>query len=126
MELFLSLFQLIMTTGHHKIKARALSQDENANFVLAFSVLASILTLIAIAFELGSAKQAYGMSKSVHLILPAITLIGAWSLLPTMFSIHYAHLFFSIKIPLKNQFIFQTIRLILIILIFYIFQLTSP
>lgn len=91
---FFSLLQLILTTGHHKIREKALSQDENANFVLAFSIVASILTLVTIAFELSSAKQSFGISKSIHLILPAITLLGVWSLLPTMFAIHYAHLFY--------------------------------
>jgi len=29
-----------------------------------------------------------------HLILPAVTLLGVWALLPTMYAIHYAHLYY--------------------------------
>ncbi len=91
----LSLVFIIFTTSYRKAKEEALAQDESANFVLGFSSIASVLTLITIAFELSSAKEAHGLHKSLHLALPAITLIGVWVLLPTMFAIHYAHLYYQ-------------------------------
>jgi uncharacterized membrane protein len=88
------LIHLIFTSSVRKIKSRAVIEDESANFVLAFSSIASIITLATIAMELSSAKEAHGFLKSVHLILPAITLLGVWVLLPTMYAIHYAHLYY--------------------------------
>ncbi len=90
----ISLLFLIFTSSFKRIKERAISEDESANFVLGISSLSSIVTLITIAFELGSTKEAHGALKSVHLILPAITLIGVWILLPVMYAIHYAHLYY--------------------------------
>lgn len=101
----LNLLNLMFKTSHQKIQERAKAQDESANFVLGLSTISSFLTLVAIAFELSSARDAHGISKSVHLILPAITLLGVWSLLPTMYSIHYAHIYFLTsdhsKLPIK-------------------------
>ena len=100
-----NLLSLMFKTSHQKIQERAKNQDESANFVLGLSSIASFLTLIAIAFELSSAREAHGLSKSVHLILPAITLLGVWALLPTMYAIHYAHIYFltkdSEKLPMR-------------------------
>ena len=100
-----NLLSLMFKTSHQKIQERAKNQDESANFVLGLSSIASFLTLIAIAFELSSAREAHGLSKSVHLILPAITLLGVWALLPTMYAIHYAHIYFltkeSDKLPVR-------------------------
>lgn len=88
------LLYLVFTSSVRKIKDRAVLEDESANFVLAFSSIASVITLATIAMELSSAKEAHGLLKSVHLILPAITLLGVWALLPTMYAIHYAHLYY--------------------------------
>lgn len=93
----LSLLHLIFSTHYKKIKERAIHEDENSSFVLVFSVIASALTFVAIAFELGSAQGIYGILKTVHLVLPAITLLGLWALLPTMYAIHYAHLYYMAK-----------------------------
>jgi uncharacterized membrane protein len=90
----LCLLFLVFTSSYRHIKERAIMEDESANFVLAISSTASIITLVTIALELGSAKETHGLLKSVHLILPAITLIGVWALLPTMYAIHYAHLYY--------------------------------
>ncbi|MGZ3789143.1 MAG: DUF1345 domain-containing protein [Bacteriovorax sp.] len=88
------LLYLIFTSSYKRIKERAILEDEGANFVLALSSISSVITLVTIALELGSAKDAHGLLKSVHLVLPAITLIGVWALLPTMYAIHYAHLYY--------------------------------
>lgn len=108
----LGLLHLVFTSSARKIKDRAILEDESANFVLAFSSMSSVITLVTIAMELSSAKEAHGYLKSIHLILPAITLIGVWGLLPTMYAIHYAHLYYltenenhrPVKFPDNPQF----------------------
>ena len=91
------LLNLIFTSKTNSIKEMACKQDENANFVLILSSFASVITLITIAMELSSAKEAHGVLKTIHLALPAITLIGVWALLPTMYAVHYAHLYYLAK-----------------------------
>ena len=93
----LFLLNLIFTANFKSIKEWAIRQDENATFVLTLSSFASVFTLATIALELSSAKEAHGLIKTVHLILPAITLVGVWALLPAMFAIHYAHLYYLAK-----------------------------
>lgn len=88
------LLYLIFTANYKRIKERAILEDESANFVLTLSSISSVITLVTIALELSSAKDSHGISKGLHLILPAITLIGVWILLATMFAIHYAHLYY--------------------------------
>jgi uncharacterized membrane protein len=64
---------------------------------LIFKSKSAIITLAAIGVELSSAKETHGVLKSIHLALPAITLIGVWALLPTLFAIHYAHMYYLAK-----------------------------
>jgi len=90
-----TLLVLIFKSRPEKIRALAKAQDENTYFLLTTAVIASIISLIGIAFELSTAKEAHGALKILHLTLPAITLVGVWILLPTLFSIHYAHLFYQ-------------------------------
>jgi uncharacterized membrane protein len=92
-----SLLFLIFKSKSADIKKLAMAQDESTSFVLPFSSMASIITLAAIGVELSSAKETHGVLKSIHLALPAITLIGVWALLPTLFAIHYAHMYYLAK-----------------------------
>lgn len=98
----LSLLIFAFTASHRKIKDHARAQDESANFVLAFSSISSVLTLVAIALELTAAKEAHGLHKTMHLVLPAVTLVGVWALLPTMYAIHYAHLYYLTDVESKR------------------------
>jgi uncharacterized membrane protein len=88
------LLYLVFNASVRHIKKSAIIEDESANFVLITSTTSSIITLVTIALELVSAKDTHGIAKSIHLILPAVTLVGVWALLPTMFAIHYAHLYY--------------------------------
>ncbi len=102
----LSLLGVIFTSHYMRIKEQALREDESANFVLSIASISSLVSLITIALELSSARDVHGISKTIHLALPAITLIGAWSLLPIMFAIHYAHLFYLTNDVKKKPLVF--------------------
>jgi uncharacterized membrane protein len=91
---FIGLLYLIHTSQTARIKKRALIEDESANFVLGFSSIASVVAIVAIAFELGSARGSHGVLMGLHLGLPALTLFGVWCLIPSLFAIHYAHLYY--------------------------------
>lgn len=93
------LLHVVLISHSETIKKRALEQDESALFVLLISVVSSLVVLFGIALELSSAKEVHGLLKMIHLVLPAITLIGVWLLLPMLFAIHYAHLYYLNEIP---------------------------
>lgn len=82
---------------HDQVRDLAVREDESAGFVLAIVSIASIASIAAIVLELATVK---GGGQSVapgvsHYVLTALTLIGAWFLIPTIFTLHYARLYFS-------------------------------
>ncbi|WP_432525611.1 DUF1345 domain-containing protein [Serratia sp. BFP-2025] len=90
--LFLWRLMLISTPQH--IRQIARRQDESASMVLALVSLGCLVSLLAILFELSSAKQVAGSLKTLHLLLTGATLVVSWLLLPTAFTMHYAHQFY--------------------------------
>lgn len=90
----MTLFYLIFTAKAEDIKKVAKKEDESVSFVLVTAIASSLITLVAIAFELSTAKESHGILKTTHLALPGITLVGVWLFLPTLFAIHYAHNFY--------------------------------
>lgn len=90
--LFLWLLMLRSTPQHTRQIAR--QQDESASMVLALVSLGCLVSILAILFELGTAKQVSDALKTLHLTLTGTTLVVSWLLLPTAFTMHYAHLFY--------------------------------
>lgn len=76
------------------IRTIALRQDESASTVLALVTLTCLVSVLVILLELSNLKQMSGSDKVWHLILTGATLVVSWSLLPTSFAMHYAHLFY--------------------------------
>jgi uncharacterized membrane protein len=90
--LFLWRLMLNSTPQHTQLVAR--KQDESASQVLAMVSMGCVVSILAILFELGTAKQVSDSLKTLHLVLTGSTLVVSWLLLPTAFTMHYAHLFY--------------------------------
>ncbi len=75
-------------SGH--IKRLALAQAESAPVVLMNVVLASVVSLVAIIFELIAAKAAGPHHMATPLLFAFGTVVGSWLLLPTLFGLSYA------------------------------------
>ena len=58
-------------------------------------VIAALLSVVAIVEPLATIKQVAGAKRIAHLSLAALTLVNSWLLVPTMFTTHYADLFYS-------------------------------
>ncbi len=70
-------------------------EDESAVIVLLSVTFVTLASIAAIVFELSTTKGATGdAQKSLHIILSTITLLGGWLLVPTVFTIHYARMYF--------------------------------
>lgn len=93
----LLLLIMIKRARPERIKKFAESEDENTSFLILTSITSTLIAFIAIAMELSKAHDFHANEKLVHLILPTTTLIGAWILIPALFAIHYAHLFYIEK-----------------------------
>jgi len=76
-----------------RIRAVARREDTSASAVLAVVCLGVVASMVAIAFELATAKSA-GHAQTSHYVFTGITVLGAWLMVPMMFTVHYAHLYY--------------------------------
>jgi uncharacterized membrane protein len=96
--LFLGLVFVWMTRlTAEQICLRYIEEDESAPFIVAVVTMAALLSLIAIVEPLASLKQTAGAERVAHFTLAALTLVNSWILVPTMFTTHYADMFYSAK-----------------------------
>ncbi|PMS17226.1 DUF1345 domain-containing protein [Trinickia dabaoshanensis] len=65
-------------------------EDEGATTVLAIITAAAIASLVAIVVELSAAKGLGPKLASLNYALTAVTMIGGWLLIPTVFTLEYA------------------------------------
>jgi uncharacterized membrane protein len=78
-----------------RICLRYVEEDESAEFILTVVVVAALLSVIAIVEQLATLKQVTGAERIAHTALAALTLVNSWLLVPTMFTTHYADMFYS-------------------------------
>jgi uncharacterized membrane protein len=81
------------------VREFARRDDENAGVVLAVICVATVASIAAIVLELASAKGTAGASTLWHSLLTGFTMIGAWFLIPTIFTMHYARLYYDAEAP---------------------------
>jgi uncharacterized membrane protein len=77
------------------VREFAIRDDENAGVVLVVICVATIASIAAIVLELASAKNLSAASVAAHYAVTAMTLFGAWFLIPTIFTLHYARLYYG-------------------------------
>jgi uncharacterized membrane protein len=79
-----------------QICSRYIEEDASAPVILVVVTIAAFLSLIAIVEPLANLKHAQGNARIGHFVLAAATLIDSWLLVPTMFTTHYADMFYSV------------------------------
>jgi uncharacterized membrane protein len=82
-----------------RVRDSARRDDENAGVVLFVICVATIASIAAIVLELASAKGTAGASTVWHYALTGLTLMGAWFLIPTIFTQHFARLYYDTDAP---------------------------
>ena len=96
--LFLLLIFIWMTRqSAEQICTRFKEEDESAPLILVVVTIAALLSLAAIIEPLANMKQVSGAARAAHFALAAVTLVNSWVLVPTMFTTHYADLYYSAK-----------------------------
>jgi uncharacterized membrane protein len=78
-----------------QICTKYIEEDATAPFILVFVVFAAVVSLFAIVEPLATIKHVSGSVRAAHFALAALTLINSWLLVPTMFTTHYADMFYS-------------------------------
>jgi uncharacterized membrane protein len=80
-----------------QICSKYIEEDASAPIILVVVTLAAMLSLVAIVEPLATIKQVTGSVRAAHFALATLTLIDSWILVPTMFTTHYADLYYSAK-----------------------------
>ena len=96
------LFLILIVTWMSRLSAaqicsKYIEEDESSTLILVLVTIAAVLSLVAIVEPLASMRQAVSTARVAHFGLAALTLIDSWLLVPTMFMIRYAEMFYSAK-----------------------------
>lgn len=77
--------------GAEAIRERARRYEESAGLMLVMISLASVVVMGVVFFEVASGKSVSGLHQAVRVLLPMVTLVGAWLLVALLFAVNYAH-----------------------------------
>jgi uncharacterized membrane protein len=85
----------MLNADHGKLKRVAAAHAEGAAVVLAVVVVAALTSLVAIVVELAAVKVPGSRHALPHVLLALSTVVCSWVLLPTLFTLNYASLYFG-------------------------------
>jgi len=93
--LFLLLMGLLMLRADHEhLRRSAIAQSEGASVVLTVAIVAAVVSIVAIVIELAAAKGSGERNALPHVLFALATVTGSWLLLPTLFAMNYATLYY--------------------------------
>ena len=90
-----------------QVKRRAAIEDENDTMILVLICVAATSSIGALVVGLSQAKDFLPGPKEIRYLFTGLTVLGSWFLVGTMFTLHYARLFYSAghsKLPLPLRF----------------------
>jgi uncharacterized membrane protein len=90
-----SIFLWMRSLTAQQICRRYIEEDPSATAILVVVTVAALLSLIATVEILATIRHLPQQERFWQFILVAVTLAGSWLLVPTMFTIHYADMFYS-------------------------------
>jgi uncharacterized membrane protein len=94
--LYVSLtFGMMARSDVAAIRLHASSQDEGAAGILFITVASALASLLAIVFLLGKVGMGDAPKQGSDLLLATATIVLSWTLIHTIFSVHYAHEFYG-------------------------------
>lgn len=93
--LYLVLLVFMMVRADHgRVQRAAVAQAESAATVLALVSLAAVASVVGVVFELSAAKQPGMPHAWPHVLLALATVVGSWTLLPMVFALSYASVYY--------------------------------
>jgi uncharacterized membrane protein len=87
-------WRLFLTATERQVRARAARQDERRWVILLIIIVAILASLAAIVSAMLSVKHLAHGQQGVVAGLAILTLVASWSLLQSVFALHYAHAHF--------------------------------
>jgi uncharacterized membrane protein len=93
---FLALtYRVIADRSIDSIRRRAARLDTRTWMMMLLTVLAACVSLFGLALAFHGAGGALPNHPTLRLLLAGFTVLGSWSLIHTIFALHYAHLFYG-------------------------------
>ncbi len=93
---YLVLVGVMMTRADHgHLRRQAVAQAEGTGLVLTMVIAAAVTSLVAIVLEVARVRQGVGVMVWPHLLLAFGTVLGGWLLLPVVFTLSYASLYYA-------------------------------
>ena len=95
--LFLAMIFIWMRTlSAQQICSHYVEEDPSGPVILIAVTGAALLSLLDIVEPLATLRHAAPHQQVLRFALAVITLLGSWLLVPTMFTMHYADMFYSV------------------------------
>ena len=88
-------FLLLPRMNAAQLQAHYQEDDPTAPVILVVVIVSAILSIAAIVALLSTLKTVPGPHKLNHILLAALTITDSWLLVPTIYTLHYADLFYS-------------------------------
>ena len=88
-------WRMMARATHQNIRQRALVQDEGQWTILILAIIAAVASLGAVMLQLGAVKEMAGLVKALHILLVALTIVGSFTFIHIMFTMHYAHEYYA-------------------------------
>lgn len=85
---------LLLRADHVRSRRIALAHAEGAITVLAVAIASALASLVGIVMELAAAKVPGTAHPVTHIVLALSTVVGGWLLLPTLFTLTYASIYY--------------------------------
>jgi uncharacterized membrane protein len=92
---------MMSRASYQHVRALAEQEDESAGAVLTIMSFAAALSIVAIVFELVTARNATPEVRFGHYLFTAVTVAGSWCLVAVIFTFHYARAFY--RSPRANR-----------------------
>jgi uncharacterized membrane protein len=78
-----------------QICSRFIEEDESAPVVLVIVIAAALVSLVAIVAILSTARNFSGTARLLHFALAGVTVADSWLVVPMIFTVQYADMFYS-------------------------------
>lgn len=90
-----------MRANHARVRQIAEQEDKSAVIILAIMSIAALVSITAIILELTAIKDLSLSTRLLHYAFTVATVFGTWCLVGTLFTFHYARMFY--RSPIKQR-----------------------
>jgi uncharacterized membrane protein len=92
---------LMMRASHVRVRNIAEQEEKSAVAILAIMSIAAIVSIVAIVLELSTTKGLSFSHRLAHYAFTGTTVIGSWCLVATLFTFHYARIYY--RSPIERR-----------------------